>query len=640
MAKKTENKKIDSDKDKAKKRLSKFMTRLSSAKAHESQERKQWKEILKVLEFKRDVVTGSDTVTKKIKYPLLWGAYDNYLSNLTSTPPQTMIEAEGKEDLVKKVYWKGILDYKKRKLRIDDLKEQFVQSLIATGKAVYKVGRMVEVIEEEQEYKDEQTGATLKKNVEAIKTNESYIENIDPNKVYISPETKYKGPVLGEECPYIIEEMIKTPDYIKSRFDVELSDEELEIITTEDDDVDNKDRTQSADQDKDDMKRVRLYAYYGECDGHPNYEVLFTTKRILKERPFPYKWGNKKPYIYALNFKKFFKAKARGSLDAVMDLDLEYNEHMNKLRTILRRLASPKWAKTKGTQVDEEALLDPDIGLLVDESQPNSFRPIEGPKIDPALFDKATSVEQLFQLITGIVYGSTAIKEAGTATGQGIVEKGADIKIGRVSRVIERAQEELEIMLLQLEQQYAPQEGMSIRVTGPDIINMIQDKKFLHQQQVQIFEQKQAQIQSGELVAQNGMVMTADGQPAGRLMQTPPIDEYENFQISSDGRSVYTSYTREDIQGEFELTVISQSSNRTNKVVQAQQIINALTQTQPGEEKLRQALWRRLMANYNWDEVLKAVEQIQSQQLQPQAPMQGGLNPTEQSVTSGANKPA
>lgn len=638
MAKQPKTQKIESDKDKDEKKLSKFLTRLSVAKAYEKEERKQWKEILQVLDFKRDVLTGSDTVTKKVKYPLLWGAYDNYLSNLTSTPPQTVVEAEGKEDLVKKIYWRGILEYKKRKLRIDDLKEQFVQSLIATGKSVYKVGRMVETIEEEQEYTDENK-TILKRNVEAIKTNESYVENVDPNKVWISPETKYKGPVLGEECPYIIEEMIKSPEYIESRFDIKLDESELEIIRSDDESSDDEGRDKIPSENQDDLKRVRMYAYYGECDGHPNYEVLFTNKRVLKERPFPYKWGNKKPYIYALNFKKFFKAKARGSLDAVIDLDLEYNEHMNKLRTILRRLASPKWAKQKGTQVDEEALLDPDIGLMVEESQPNAFRAVEGPKIDPALFDKATSVEQLFQLLTGIVYGSTAIKEAGTATGQGIVEKGADIKIGRMSRIIERSQEELEIMLLQLEQQYAPQEGMSIRVTGPDIIKMIQDKKFLHAQQVKLFEDQQMQIQSGQVTTQNGVLMTPEGESMGKVIETPPVDEYENFQISSDGRSVFTSYTRDDIQGEFELTVISQSSNRSNKIVQAQQIINSLGQTQPGEEKIRQALWRRLMANYNWDEILEAVEQIQPPQMQqPAAPIQGGMNPTEQSITSGAQK--
>lgn len=624
----------------------KLLTRLSVAKAYEAEERKAWKEVLKVLDFKRDVLTGSDTVTKKIKYPLLWSAYDNYLSNLTSTPPQTVIEAEGKEDMVKKIFWRGVLEYRKRKIRLEDLKEEFVQSLIATGKAVYKVGRIVETKKEIQVVADPDTGMKIEKEVEAVIRNESYVDCIDPTKVWISPETKYKGPVLGEECPYIIEEMIKTPEYIETRFGVKPKDKELEVIDPEKEGVmsDKQDSYEKVPtESQDDLKRVRMYAYYGEWEGKQNQEVLFTTKRILRFRDFPYEWGNKKPYIYVLNFKKFFKAKARGSLDAVLDLDLEYNEHMNRLRTILRRMASPKWAKQKGTQVDEEALLDPDVGLVVEESQPQSFRPVEGPKIDPALFDKATSVEQLFQLLTGIVYGSAAIKQAGTATGQGIVEKGADVKIGRISRLIERAQEELDIMLLQLEQQYAPQEGTDIRITGADIIRMLQDKKFLYGEKVRLYEEQQMMLQTGQAHEMNGYVMsgpehTPESQVIGRLITEPPVDEYERFEISSDGKSVSTTYTSDDIEGEFELTVVSQSSNRSNRAVEAQQIINALTETRPGEENLRRELWRRLFINYSWDEIIDAVESI--------VPDMGGQTPggapvgnavTENGINSSIN---
>lgn len=611
----------------------KLKSRLSVAKTFEKSQRKWWKAVHNVLSFKRDVTIGGDTQSQKIKYPLLWGAYDNYLSSLSTTPPQIVVEAEGREDNVKKIFWRGILEHAKRKMRADDMLEKFVQSFITTGKAVYKIGRLVETKKATKEAKVEGKGK-IENEVEAVIKNESFVDVIDPRKVWISPETEYKGPILGDECPYIIEEMLKTPEYIKEQYDVTVDKEEKEKINMDEWlDSDDKSKVEHLpDEVEDDIQRVRVYAYYGlwEINGklEKNAEVLFTTKRILKERKLPYLHG-KKPYIYLLNFKNFFKATAHGSLDAVLDLDQEYNENMNRIRTYIRRMVNPKWAKTKGTTVDEAALLDPDIGTIVDESQPNAVRPLTPPSIDASIFEKAASVEQLFQLITGIVYGSSAIKEAGTATGQDIVAKGADVKISRMARLIERAQEERDIMLLQLEQQYASKDPTDIRIVGADVVKMIRDKKFLYNVQQQIYQRQIEQAIASGGVPQN---------------ETEPIDEYDKFQISADGKSVITNYTREDIQGEFELTVISQSSNRSNTEVQAQQIINALDKA-ANEPEIRKGLWRRLFALRRWDELVEAVETNPNMGqgapgAQGQQPLNGAMNPNQANLNGAVNAQA
>lgn len=614
--------------------ISTLKTRLSYAKKFEKERRDQWKKILKILDFKRDVMVSGDTRTTQIKYPLLWSAYDNYLSTLSTSPPQIVIDADGREDQVKKIYWKGALERSKKKAMVEDTEEQFLQSLIATGKAVLKVFRSVETVKNKTDVTDLDGKKVGETTDEAVVKNVSVVENIDPRRVFISPETKYKSPVLGEECPYIIEEMIKTPEYLEEKYGITIENDELESIDDTDFSDESTSQRQSDFEDSDDMKRVRLYAYYGlwriEGKLEKNAEVLFTSKRIVKKRKFPYKHG-KKPYIYALNFKDFFKPTAKGSLDAVVDLDQEYNESMNRIRTYIRRMVNPKWAKLKGTQVDEAALLDPDMGTLIDESQPNSFRPVTPPQLDPSVFEKASSVEQLFQLLTGIVYGSAAIKEAGTATGQNIVEKGADVKLGRIARIYERACEERDVMLLQLEQEYAPKEGTDIRILGADIVQQIKDKKTLFQEQMRLWQEEQ-QMQGGKVDEQ--------GQP---LPQTPPpVDEYEDFTISEDGRSVITNYTPEKIEGLFELNVISQSSNRGNRTVQAQQIKELLPQT-VNELEIRKALWRRLATNYGWDEVIDAVENTQTPQPQPTMPPGNaqGNNPevsTENSLLQGANR--
>lgn len=606
--------------------LQNLKTRLSVAKKYEEPQRKWWKKVNQVLEFKREVLIGTDSQSQKIAYPLLWAAYDNYLSNLSTTPPQTVIEASGREDSIKKIYWKGVLDYVKRKIRIEDAKEPFVDSFIRTGKAIYKVGRRVET-KKEKKITVAPNGEKIEQEFEAIIRNESFIEVIDPRKIWLSPETKYQGVLLGEECPYVIEEMIKTPKYIEDMYGVTVDEDEKEIIDP-DDDPDNKGRadghTRDADYNEDDLKRVRVYMYSGVWDiegqEEKNAQVLFTSKRILKARKCPYD-HHKKPYIYALAFPKFFKAQAHSPLNPVLDLDQEYNENMNKVRTILRRLASPKWVKLKGTQVDETALLDPDIGVIVEESQPNAFRPLEGPKVDPVLIDKATTVEQLFQLITGIVYGSTAIKNAGTATGQDIVQQGADVKEGRLTRILERSQEELEIMLLQLEQQYTSGEPMDIRITGAETIQQVKNKKHLYQVQMQLFVQQQERAQMGEQI----------GAPVEE-----PMDEYQNFEITEDGKAVVTSYTKEDIEGEFELTVVSQSSSRSNKAVQAQQTINAIQAANPMEQHIRNALWKRLFTNYGWDELVDIVDQpTLPAGAQPMPPTGPGGGPTTEAGISG-----
>lgn len=596
-----------------------LLTRLSVAKKFEDKQRKQWKKVLKVLDGEREVMVGGDTQVRKIKYPLLWAAYDNYLSQLTLTPPQVVIEAEKKEDSLKKTYWKGIIDYKKRKLRISDLREQFIDSLIVCGKAVYKVGRAVETKEVEKVVPTIEGQPPITQKVEAIVKNETFVEVVDPRKVWISPETKYQSPLLGEECPYIIEEMIKDPEYVEDMYQVELEDEEKELINM-DDEKDDKGEVKEAgiDENTDDLKRVRVYLYNGkwEIEGEckPNCEVLFTNKRILKQREIPYAHG-KKPYIYALNFKAFFKPTAKGSLDAVMDLDQEYNEHMNRIRTILRRLANPKWKKLKGTNVDEAALLDPDTGTVVDVSDVNAVTALEGPRIDPALFDKSKVVEELFQLVTGIVYGSSAIQNAGTATGQDIVSKGADTKIGRLSNIVERAEEERDIMMLQLEQQYAPTEGTDIRITGADVVEQIRMKKFLHSTAMQLYQQ------------QAGQAETTGMQPP-----PPPEDEYANFEISDDGKTIFTNYSRKDIQGEFELTVISQSSNRSNKSVKSQQYLNALDRSAADPSVNRAELWKRFFYINDEDDIDSLVPSTTGQVQQPPAPTAGagGAQPGEQ----------
>jgi len=266
---------------------------------------------------------------------------------------------------------------------------------------------------------------------------------------------------------------------------------------------------------------------------------------------------------------------------------------MNRIRTYIRRMVNPKWAKLKGSQVDEAALLDPDIGVMVDESQPNAFRPISPPSLDPAVFEKATSVEQLFYLLTGMTYGASALDKNKTATGQNQQQRGSDVKTGRMTSKLERGQEELETMILQLEQQYAPPEGVDIRIVGADVVEMIRNKKFL-------FTTKQQMYQQGVQVAMQNQ------QP---FDQPEPIDEYEQFEISEDGRAVYTHYTPEDIQGQFELNIVSQSSNRSNRAVQSQQILNALELSANDTSVNRAELWKRWFALNDMDDIDNLVNQ-------------------------------
>ena len=605
-----DNKKEKTTTDSQDNLLAKLTTRLSVAKKAEREQRKWWKQVLKVLDFKREVTIGGDTNTQKIKYPLVWAAYDNYISELSFTPPQTIIEAEAKEDLVKKVFWKGVLEYAKRKdLKLVDLKEQFIQSFIITGKAIYKIGRHIENQKGVKKVKGEDGKTIVKQDIEGIVENKTFVEVIDPRRFYMSPETKYRGPVLGEECPYVIEEMVKTKEHIENEYNIKIDDDELELIDPdfgldkEDKDIDSSPSLPG--ENTDDLKRVRLFAYHGVWEGKSNMQVLFTYKKIVQTKENQYKWGNKKPYVVALNFKNFFKPTARGSLDSVLDLDQEFNEHMNKRRTYIRRMVNPKWAKLKGTQVDETALLDPDVGIIVDESEPNSFRPVLPPTLDSSIFKQSEDVEQLFYLLTGIIYGQTSLSKAGTATGQGIMEKGKDVKSGRMTTKLERAQEELEMMILQLEQQYAPLDGTDIRITGSDVVEMIRNKKFLHQTAVQLWEQ-------------NGQ----EGQP--------PVDEYEKFSLSEDGKSIYTNYTRDDIEGEFELTIISQSSNRSNRNIQAQQILNALKLASPDSGVNSPELWKRLFVLWEMNDIDNLVNKDSTQQQQAGGQPAGNVRqPTE-----------
>ena len=624
-----------------------LLSRKRAAYHVDKEARKRWKKILQVLDFKHDVLVDGTTKTTQVKYPLLWTAYDNYLSLLSTSDPQINITAEGKEDFVKEAFWKGVLEYKKRKIRVDDTREEFIQSFLTCGKAVYKIGQdiLIETVEETVK-SGENSETVMTRNVDVPTRNKSFVEVIDPRKFWISPESRYKGPLLETEIPYVIEEMVKRPDEVEQRYDVKLDKDELEIIDPFDEmDEDGKSVTKSYTEDtSDDIKRVRMYAYYGiwELNGKliDNAEVLFTKKRILKQSNFNDKYKmKKKPYIMALNFRRFFRPDARGALDAVIGLDEEYNEHQNKVRTILRRMASPKWAKLTGTKIDEDALLHPDIGVIVEESQPNAFRPLAVNLQGLGdLMSKTSSVETLFQLSTGIVYGSSAIKEAGTATGQSIVEKGADIKMGRMTHLIERAIEERDIMLLQLEQEFSGQTPIDIRISGADIVRKIQDKKKLFSIETQMYQQTaQAEME--------GMMQSGEGQDPQMIQEQymsqnpPPVDEYDRFQISSDGQSISTSYTAEDIEGEFELKVLSQSSNKVNRSVKSQQYLGALDRSVNDPTISRAELWRRFFSIENESDIDSLV--TDQAPMQPQGVPAGeneSKNPTEASIQRGANQ--
>ena len=602
-------------------------SRLSCSQAFEKNERNQWKRVVKCIELERDVIVGSDTVVQKIKYPLLFGAYDNFQSVLTSTPPQVVITSDDNNDFIKTVFWRGIIDQQKRKLFLDDLKYEFVQSFIITGKAVYKVGRQTETGEIEKEVKGEDGKVIVSAKSEVVTKNKSFVTVVDPRRVWVSPETRYTGPVLGEECPYIIEEMIKTPEYLEEKYDIKIEDDEKEYVSS--DDYEGEEKIESNDETEDDLKRVRLYAYYGvyQKDGKyfTNYECLFTKKKIIKDRELPYDHA-KKPYIYLLNFRKFFKAKAMGALDSVLDLDQEYNEHMNRIRTYIRRMVNPKWAKTKGTKIDEAALLDPDVGLIVNESTPNAFRPLTPPQLDSSIFEKASAVENLFQFLSSVTYGQSALKQVGTATGQEIASQGADTKTPRMVRLLERGQEELLTMLLQLEQQYASTDGTPVKIVGSDIVEMIRNKKKLFQVQMDLYNRSQ-QPQ-----------VDANGQTIPVQPMDMPVDDYENFSISPDGRTVYTTYTRDEIKNGFELYIVSQSSNRNQKAVQQAQTLKALELSGADATVNRAELWRTYFQNggeNNPDRLINGNPQPQ-QPVNPTTPDMGNIPTNQTGVNTAA----
>lgn len=618
-----------------------LLDRLTASRDFEKTERKQWKRVIKAIELEREVIVGGDSVAQKIKYPLVFGAYDNYQSSLMSAPPQVVISADDRNDFVKTVYWRGIQDHQRRKLRLDDLKYEFVQSFITAGKSVYKVGRKTGTGMIEQQARDEDGKVLIESQEEVVTENESFVVVVDPRRCWVSPETRYTGPLLGDECPYIIEEMIKTPEYLTEKYGIEeFEPEELETITINED-VDDKDKTKDLFGDSDDFKRVRVYHYFGEYkkEGkfHKNYECLFTNKRKIlgTEREIPYA-HKKKPYIYLLNHRKFFQAKAMGALDAVMDLDQEYNEHMNRIRTYIRRMVNPKWAKTKGKKIDESALIDPDIGLIVTESEPNSFRPISPPKLDAAIFDKATATEQLFQFLTSITYGKTALKDVGTATGQEIAQQGADVKIARMSRLLERGQEELYTMLLQLEQEFG-QDGTDVKILSPDIVEMIRTKKKLFQIQQQAFQSNQAVLQGGNAID------PVTGMPVQPM--DAPVDEYANFEVSPDGRTVYATYGPEEIKGEFELYIVSQSSNRNNQAVRSQQVLKAIELSATDLTINRAELWRlwfQLNGESDTDRLINAQPQVNNP-LAPEVVPTGGpapMNPSGQALSNGVRNSA
>lgn len=367
-------------------RLSLLKSRLAVAKAWAKKPHKAWKKWIK--EYDIEDIDDTAEIRDKVRIGYIFRHVESDMPAVFDQQPEIFIKGKGKNKILDPLI-DGTYDWLWDVQNLEEVLEDAATYFLLLGLAgvdspwltkTEKVPQIEQVPltdEAGQVVLDPMTGQPQMTQQEVVYDvpviNRPDAETVNLFKVYFSPETKF-GPVLTyKKCPYYFREHVMTEDEVKARFgkDVE-AQETLKIY----DDEDSNEEIEKFDKDvqKDDMKRVTVYEYYGclprgqekgiggEWAYDKDYHIWMTKNEELLAEECPY---DNKPlhlignYGLANRFWKFGDAKHLMPL--VQELQMLRSQNLKHTR----KMANPKALIPEDAQVDEKLFRDPREGVIV-----------------------------------------------------------------------------------------------------------------------------------------------------------------------------------------------------------------------------------------------------------------------------------
>ncbi len=375
-------------------RLALLKSRLSVAKAWAKKPHKAMKTWIEEYEIKD--FSDTEEVRDKVRIGYIFRKAEGELPAIFDDQPELFIKGRSAATKALNPLFDGLYDYlwdiEGFEEIIDDIGLYFgvVGMGFLDSPWVTKTKKVPQMVQEpvldpstQQPLIDPMTGQTQMQEVEKVfevpEIDNPVAKAIDPFKIFFSPETKFNTILDYEHCPYLFLPETWTKERVKAQFGVDVQTEERLHTDESEADEQIEDEFESS-TNKDDLKRVTVYRYYGclpedmaqgltDKDGNPStweydkeYEIYFTTEKELsaKECPYPTKpvfpIGN---YGMANKFWKF------GDTKHLMPLVQELQQYRSQILKHTRKMANPKPMIEEDSNVDKELFNDPRVGVPV-----------------------------------------------------------------------------------------------------------------------------------------------------------------------------------------------------------------------------------------------------------------------------------
>lgn len=450
-------------------RLSILKSRLAVAKTWAKKPHQAWKKWIK--EYDIEDVDDTGEIRDKVRIGYIFRHVESDLPAIFDDQPEIFIKGKGKTRILDPLI-NGTYDWLWSIQNLEEVIEDAATYFLLLGLAgvdspwTTKTEKVIEpqpVLDQTgQPVIDPATGQpqTQMAEYEVPVINRPDAETVNLFNVYFSPETKF-APVLDyKHCPYYFREHVMTREEVKARFDKDVTANETLHIYEDDDTNDEIDKLTEKDLQKDDIKRVTVYEYYGclpeemandiqDEQGQvipwaydKDYHIWLTKNEELKAEDCAY---DTKPlhlignYGLANRFWKFGDAKHLMPL--VQELQILRSQNLKHAR----KMANPKALIPSDAEVDEKLFRDPREGVTVKYTpSPSGAKPeylISAPlgrEVEAGIADVRQDLEKTsgsFDLASGGSQ-STVRTPRGIATFSEAADKNVRRKKKKIARLI------------------------------------------------------------------------------------------------------------------------------------------------------------------------------------------------------------
>jgi hypothetical protein len=388
-----------------------------------------------------------------MQIPYIFSTIESNLPSIFETVPSVIMTQRGKEDREFTEFADKVWDYVATITHLEEVIEEGGQDFLIAGLGVFYYGW--KLIEEEVEQEvpvplmnedgtpvmDEGGQPVVQTTIEKVKVavvDQPFVEALSYKNVDFSPESQFVVDDEDNKIPYIISKVTMTPDEYEERYGKAPSDESISQLDVKDLQKDTKMEDISDVIQKEDLKRVEVYHYFGTLPkktakdenwrSDKVYYTCFTKAEICKQ-PQHLK---KKNFLLAGNYGANSKFHRFGEPKILRELEQDVSLGRSRIMDIRDKWGLKVWIP-QGVEVDEAALKrSGDFTLLrgIGQTPPQYLTPPPPPETIMSGIEMSRSDIQMVSAQLDISRGGDQ-SVVDTATGQKIFQQATDKRNGR-----------------------------------------------------------------------------------------------------------------------------------------------------------------------------------------------------------------